>query len=118
MLVEVKRNIKKLYCDDIVLISESKNELASYIGPIKLELGKLKLKVKSNEQLFEVEDRGVDFVGYVFYTRYTLLRDSIKRRMLTNLLTKAYPSYYGWLTHCNGYNLLKKYKEILNESTK
>lgn len=106
------------YCDDIVLISENKDELISYIEPIKRELDKLKLKVKSNEQLFEVEDRGVDFVGYVFYIRYTLLRDSIKRRMLTNLVAKAYPSYYGWLTHCNGYNLLKKYKERINESSK
>lgn len=106
------------YCDDIVLISESKDELISYIEPIKRELDKLRLKVKNNEQLFEVEDRGVDFVGYVFYIRYTLLRDSIKRRMFTTLLTKSYPSYYGWLRHCNGYNLLKKYKEMLNESTK
>lgn len=106
------------YCDDIVLISESKDELVSYIEPIKRELSKLRLEVKSNEQLFEVESRGVDFVGYVFYMKYTLLRESIKRRMLTTPSTKSYPSYYGWLVHCNGYNLLKKYKEIIDGSTK
>ena len=102
----------------MVLISESKDELVSYIEPIKCELSKLRLEVKSNEQLFEVESRGVDFVGYVFYMKYTLLRESIKRRMLVSVSAEAYPSYYGWLIHCNGYNLLKKYKETINESTK
>lgn len=106
------------YCDDIVLISESKDELVSYIEPIKCELSKLRLEVKSNEQLFEVASRGVDFVGYVFYMKYTLLRESIKRRMLVSVSAESYPSYYGWLIHCNGYNLLKKYKETINESTK
>lgn len=104
------------YCDDIVLLATSKEQLVELVPKIKTNLESLGLKVKDNEQIFDVEHRGIDFIGYVFNKRYTLLRKSIKERMMRNLNPVSFCSYYGWLLHCNGYNLLIKYKEKLNES--
>ena len=104
------------YCDDIVILSPSKDFLALIAPEIKARLSDLDLKVKRNEQIFDANLRGIDFVGYVFHKRYTLLRKSIKDRMMRNLNPVSFCSYYGWVLHCDGYNLLNKYKERLNES--
>lgn len=106
------------YCDDIVILSASKNFLALIAPEIKAKLDELDLKVKGNEQIFNVSLRGIDFVGYVFYKRYTLLRKSIKIRMMRNLNPVSFCSYYGWLLHCDGYNLLNKYKERIDNESK
>ena len=42
----------------------------------------LELKLKDNYQIYPVESRGIDFVGYVCYHKYTLLRKSIKNKLL------------------------------------
>ena len=72
----------------------------------------LKLKVKGNYQVFPVEARGIDVLGYVFFHEYTLLRKSIKQRfarmLRRNRNWQSYSAYMGWLKHCNSKNLLKK----------
>ena len=80
----------------------------------------LKLTVKSNYQVFPLDSRGLDFVGYKFYHTHTLLRKSIKHRMckcLSRLYNKMYSnsyarrkvcSYFGWLKFCNSINFCKK----------
>lgn len=69
-------------------------------------------KCDKNYQIFPVESRGIDFVGYKFYHTYILLRKSIKQnfaRMLVNNKNDAsIASYYGWAKHANCINLLKK----------
>ena len=68
------------YADDIVILSNNKQELHQLLSDIKLYLSEnLKLVVKSNYQIFPVEKRGIDFVGYVFYHTHTRLRKSIKQ---------------------------------------
>ena len=37
--------------------------------------------VMNNYQIYPVESRGIDFVGYVCYHNHTLLRKSIKLRL-------------------------------------
>jgi hypothetical protein len=72
----------------------------------------LNLKIKHNYQVFPVETRGIDFVGYKIFHTHTLLRKGIKQsfaRMLkrkTN--TASIASYTGWTKHCNSNHLLKK----------
>lgn len=100
------------YADDIVILSDSKDYLHRMLADIRAYLEKeLRLTVKSNYQLFPVDKRGIDFLGYRFYHTHTLLRKSIKKnfaRMLArNPNQQSIASYYGWISHCNGIRLLK-----------
>jgi len=101
------------YADDLVVLSDSKPYLHGLLAEIRTYLqDNLKLTVKGNYQVFPVEKRGIDFVGYVFFHTHTLLRKSIKQnfaRMLKkNRNAKSIASYNGWAAHCNSKNLLKK----------
>lgn len=80
---ELKVKYYYRYADDIVILSDNKEQLRSWILAIKVYLTNvLNLKLKDNYQIYPVESRGVDFVGYVCYHDYTLLRKSIKLKLL------------------------------------
>ncbi|MGQ0738385.1 MAG: reverse transcriptase domain-containing protein [Bacteroidota bacterium] len=100
------------YADDLVILSHSKEHLHSLFISIRQYLNeKLKLEVKSNWQIFPVEARGVDFVGYVFYHTHTRLRKTIKQNFARMLAKNPNPqsiaSYKGWTDHCNAKHLTK-----------
>lgn len=101
------------YLDDMVIFASNKPQLHKILFEIKQYLLlNLKLEVKGNYQVFPVDDRGVDFVGYRFYHGYTLLRKSIKQnfaRMIKRRRNDAsIAAYNGWAAHCNSKKLLKK----------
>ena len=102
------------YADDIVILSSDKHYLHTLLGEIKEYLStNLKLTVKKNYQVFPVGVRGIDFLGYVFFSStHVLIRKSIKKRfarmMKRNYNTHSFSSYNGWIKHCNGRHLLKK----------
>lgn len=109
------------YADDIVIFSKDKESLHTLIKDIIEYLNiNLKLTVKSNYQVFPLDSRGLDFVGYKFYHTHTLLRKNIKHNMckcLSRLYNKTYSksyarrkvcSYFGWLKFCNSINFCKK----------
>lgn len=109
------------YADDIVLLSDSKEKLHNWFNQIKDYLeNKLKLQVKSNWQIFPVEARGIDYVGYVTRHKYVKLRKSTKMRMWKTIhkyekneidkekLQRSLTSYFGWLKYCNSKHLLYK----------
>lgn len=101
------------YCDDIRILSSSKDELQSLLIEIKKYFTDiLKLEMKPNYRVFPTET-GIDVVGYVFYPYHTLLRKSIKQnfakamaRNNRNLLAIA--GHWGWAKHANTKNLIKK----------
>lgn len=104
------------YADDLVFLSENKLYLHKLLADIRQYLTtNLKLTIKDNYQIFPVESRGIDFVGYVFRHGYTRLRKSIKknfcRMMANNPNKKSLASYNGWLKHGNCKHLQNK---ILN----
>jgi hypothetical protein len=80
----------------------------------------LDLRLKPNYQIFPVDDRGIDFVGYRFYHTHVLLRKSIKIRLFRLVkkyqsgkidrqeLRRRMQSHFGWLKFCNSKNLLRK----------
>lgn len=115
---ELKVKYYYRYADDIVLLSDSKQQLRNWLLAIKIYLRVvLDLRLKDNYQIFPVDSRGVDFVGYVCYHNYTKLRKSIKKKMLRTIsndkqdkatLDRKLASYFGWLKYCNSKNLLKK----------
>ena len=63
------------YMDDMVLFSDNKEDLHQAKELIESFLNSfLKLKLKSNYQLFPIDKRPLDFVGYIFYRKYIILR--------------------------------------------
>lgn len=101
------------YCDDMVLLSGSKEELHSWNQQITQYVKTaLDLEIKKNWQVFPVDIRGIDFLGYRFFHDYTLVRKSIvrafKRRFrLGNRRSLA--AYNGWFQWANTQNLQRKY---------
>ena len=101
------------YADDMVILSDNKPYLHRLLADIREYLAdNLKLYVKMNYQVFPVDARGIDFVGYVFYHTHTLLRKSIKQSFARALASgkgaQSIASYKGWAGHCNSRNLLNK----------
>lgn len=101
------------YADDIVILHNDKRKLYCILNLIKNYFEQnLKLEVKDNWQIFPVEKRGIDFVGYVHFHTHVLLRKSIKKRfarmLKKNPKRESIASYRGWSKHCNSKNLIKK----------
>lgn len=109
------------YADDIVIMGNDKVLLNLTLLNINYYLTtKLKLELKSNYQIFPVDSRGIDFVGYRFYHSHTLLRKSIKVKInrLLDRYERGYialsklkismQSYFGWLKYCNSKHFLQK----------
>lgn len=112
------------YCDDIVILHADKQHLSQIKEEIELYLAdNLKLTLKSNWQIFPVDARGIDFLGYRFFHDYTLLRKSIAKKFKQKIrhikkhwaelapseIINSVMSYYGWLSHADCNNLTKKY---------
>jgi len=110
------------YADDIVILSENKPYLHKLFKDIDTYLTtNLKVNIKSNYQVFPVESRGIDFVGYKFYHTHVLMRKTIKKRFcrraaklnkIKQLTDKEYKikiaPWLGWAKRCDSKNLLKK----------
>jgi hypothetical protein len=101
------------YADDMVILSDNKPYLHELLAEISSYLqDNLKLNVKDNYQVFPVDARGIDFVGYVFRHSHVMLRKSIKksfaREVARNNNPQSVASYRGWAKHCNGKHLIKK----------
>lgn len=110
------------YCDDVIILSNSKSTLQKLLIDIKTFLNvKLSLTLKQNYQVFPTTIRGIDFLGYRCFGKYTLLRKRIVKSMKKKLikmikfaeLTKhdlnVISSYNGWIKWCDGFRLNVKY---------
>ena len=129
VLKQISNKLKKLqllkYANDVEVYKEIMDPEASECKKIKneieLKLKKEGLNLKENWQLFKVDSRPVDFIGYRYYRGYTTLRRGnflrikrrakriYKRNKVTLTDASAMISYYGWLKHCNSYNFNQKY---------
>lgn len=100
------------YADDIVVLSDSKQELHTLFTAMRTYLqDNLKLELKPNYQVFPVSARSIDFIGYRFYHTHILLRKSIKKSMCKAFRankTSAKAAYAGWAIHADCKNLLRK----------
>lgn len=112
------------YCDDMVTLHADKVHLSQLKDEIEAYLStNLKLALKSNWQIFPVDARGIDFLGYRFFHNYTLLRKSIAikfkhriryikthwRDLQPSEILNSVMSYRGWLGYANCNNLTKEY---------
>lgn len=100
------------YADDIIILANDKADLNTLLFEIKAYLFGLKLEVKDNWQIFPIEKRGIDFLGYRFYHTHTLLRKSIKKNFASKVKKGAnkqtIASYLGWAKHANTAHLIKR----------
>ena len=117
------------YADDIVFFADNKAALHDTLIKVKDYVEtRLKLELKGNYQIFPIADnredkngRALDYVGFKFYRRQTLLRKRIKqnlcrrvarlrhrRRLTAEQYQRATASWLGWCKYSNSRNLLKK----------
>ena len=124
------------YMDDIVVSDDNKKKLRRILTVIKIELGKLQLKLKRNYQICKfwfvkktgkVIGRFIDFMGFVFKPFATVLRkkimvracrcaeriskvDKISGRQAQSMLSRC-----GYFTHTDTYHTwLERIKPKIN----
>jgi len=120
--IKEKKGVKYYfrYADDIVILAESKEFLHALLRDIQEYMAGLQLEVKHNWQVFPVSARGIDFLGYVFFHGYTLMRKSIKKNLCRKVaklsrradlseadFKRATSSWWGWAKYCDSRNLIK-----------
>jgi len=131
----VKKSLKARYylryCDDFVILNQSADELkfclekvrAFCIENLLLELHPRKIEIRKLHL-------GIDFLGYVSLSNYTILRTRTKNRMLgrlsdlkidfkngkieENKIKSVVSSYLGLLKHCNSYKIRKEIRDDFN----
>lgn len=115
---ELKCRYYYRYCDDVVIFAGNKPFLhATLIAMNHYLQENLNLEIKSNYQVFPVDARGIDFLGYRFFHNYTLVRKRIVKAMKRKLNHPAsMASYWGWLKHADTYRLTEKYFSDENKS--
>lgn len=107
------------YADDMVVLAGSKEELHGLLVAINDYLIEYRhLFLKNNYQIFSVEDRGIDFIGYVTRHKYVLARKENKKRLCRKLaklrkkglsdeeIRQELSSFVGFMKHCNSRHLL------------
>ena len=119
--------------DDIVILNESKDTLHYYLDMMGLYLGsELKLEIKHNWQIFPVDSRGIDYVGFKQNHYGVLLRKSIllrfyrkfdklkKQNNISDIITikHLFASEYGWITKCSEEHINFIFNKCITNGTK
>lgn len=111
------------YCDDIVILAKTKEELHFILSQIQIKMAELNVHLKDNYQIYNIEVRSIDFLGYKIRKDYVLVRKHTKMRFI-NKVTKmnfkkltcknvnTLGSYWGIFVHANCRNLWYKYTGV------
>ncbi len=115
------------YTDDFVIVSTDKEYLKGLVEPIRNFLGDmLRLKIHPKKISIRACHKGIDYLGYVAFPHYRILRNATKRRIFRKLkerivayrngaisegsLSQSLQSYLGVLSHANAYHLTEDLK--------
>jgi RNA-directed DNA polymerase len=113
---ELKVKYYYRYVDDIIILDKDKFELQIKLNKLREYLNNnLNLRIKENYQIFPIENREIDFVGYSINRRYIKIRKKIKKSFIKSTKKEninSIFSYLGWLKHSNSKNLIKKYIDM------
>jgi len=111
------------YCDDFVILSNNKNYLENLIIEIN-DFLKVELRLFLHPNKIEIRkfNQGIDFLGYVSFPHFRILRKKTKKRMLKKA-EKSYNiatliSFLGLLKHCNSFELTIKLLKTFFKITK
>jgi retron-type reverse transcriptase len=104
------------YADDFVFMSKNKDELINLIPQIVSFLTeKLKLQLHPNKLFIKTLASGVDFLGWMHFPNYRVLRTVTRRRILKRFRQKvtnqSLQSYLGLIKHGSTFGLQN---ELLN----
>jgi len=135
----VKQNLQEKYylryADDFIFLNQNRDYLENLEKIITdFVLEKLNLEIHPQKIIFGKYFAGIDWLGYIIFPKYKILRTKTKRRMFKKInkkiddfnsglieKTKLYQtiqSYFGLLKHCNSYNLKTKLKNDIWLKTK
>lgn len=115
------------YTDDFVIVTDNKPVIADLLPRISEFLQiRLKLTLHPKKIKLYAAHQGVDFLGYVGFPKYRLLRTKTKRRMIkklekraerlrlgkgnSNSFKQSLQSYLGVLSHADAYDLGEELK--------
>lgn len=96
------------YCDDIVIMSDSIEDLLNWRGEIQGMLNELNLEIKDSIDVINLETNYLDFVGIRFNHNQIRLRKKIERNFKESVKARnlpSLPSYYGWCKMAGAINL-------------
>lgn len=104
------------YADDFVLLSDHRTWLENQIERIALFLtDRLRLTLHPDKIVLKSVASGVDFLGWVHFPHYRILRTATKRRMFRHLKERSTPealhSYLGLMSHGQTFTLQE---EVVN----
>jgi RNA-directed DNA polymerase len=113
------------YCDDIVVMENTKSRLIAIKVLMNKRLTDLHLKIKNTWNVYNIYLHGIDFVGYVFTPFRVRLRKTIATKFKTackKLQNKIVDprrdlsrimSYKGWVKRCNAKMLWRTHTDSL-----
>ncbi|OGY93243.1 MAG: hypothetical protein A2406_03470, partial [Candidatus Komeilibacteria bacterium RIFOXYC1_FULL_37_11] len=101
---QLKQKYYIRYADDFVFLSSNRQELVSIVKSVYEFLGKkLTLQIHPNKISLATLVSGVDYLGYVHFPKYRILRTKTKKRALRLVNRKNLPSYLGVCKHANAF---------------
>lgn len=115
---QVKARYYIRYADDFVIFSQDKKWLQRVLLQIQAFLKlRLDLDLHPNKVSIETLASGVDFLGWVHFSRHRVLRTATKKRMWRTIQEKkgkkeTVQSYLGMLKHGNAYTLKKSIENL------
>jgi retron-type reverse transcriptase len=114
---ELKAKYYIRYCDDFVIFSQDKSYLEGLISIIGNFLqNKLKLTLHPNKVSIETLSSGIDFLGWINFFDYRILRAKTKKRILKRVYKNNNPetinSYLGLMKHGNTWRIVDKINGI------
>ncbi|MDQ1281929.1 MAG: RNA-directed polymerase [Patescibacteria group bacterium] len=111
-ILKVKYYIR--YADDFVFINKDKN----YLEDVKIKIDlflkeKLKLNLHPDKVFIKSIYSGVDFLGWIHFPKYKVLRTATKKRMFrklkeNNFKNESVQSYLGLLRYGNTFKIKNK----------
>lgn len=94
------------YCDDFVILSESRKHLRNLIPQINSFLTeRLSLSLHPDKVFIRTWGQGIDFLGYVLMPQATVLRTKTVHRMLRKIDEHNETSYLGLCGHADTFEL-------------
>ena len=94
------------YCDDFIIISNSREYLEELVHPMAQFLEqRLKLALHPDKVTIRTWSQGIDFLGYVTKPYCTVLRNKTKDRMLDKANQANITSYLGLCSHADAHEL-------------
>jgi len=114
------------YMDDFVMFGSNRRKMKELREIVIEELAKLNLELKPNYQLFSFYERGLDFIGYRFFYKHTVLRkrnyahiikqakELNKKKFITVHDAQSFISRIGMLNHAHCPDLFKKVGRLVN----